>query len=408
MTTIASALDVLLVSLTRDGRIVNPAALDRFERVLAGEVSDCFVFCHGWLSEEGEARREAARFFAVLEGALHPLGERVVPLRVALHWPSKPFGDAARASDTPAGVLWPTLERQVRSRARGASADLAQHLVELCEAEVPLAPEEERELELLLRRVREGAGDRSLLSPFEALSFWVMKRRAGAVGERLGREYLGPIWDALPCGRPRLHLVGHSFGAKLITSAVLGGVRPHSLTLLLGAFSAFAFAPEVPGFDERPGVYYRVLADQEVRGPIVVLRSDHDRALGVLYPGMSGSAEVGRGGGGGVTPADRRIGYGRLGYVPTVVATSALGAVGARGVGAAEVDLVETQLIGLPRHPIINVDGSRLLKATHPLVGAHRDIHHPEIATLILLAARLLEGSAEGVRPRRLTVFDRS
>jgi hypothetical protein len=189
---------------------------------------------------------------------------------------------------------------------------------------------------------------------------------------------------------------------------VLGGVRPDSLTLLLGAFSAFAFAPEVPGFDERPGVYHRVLADQQVRGPIVVLRSDHDRALGVLYAGTSGSAEVGRGRGGRVVPADRRIGYGRLGHVSTVVATSALGAVGARGVGAAEVDLLETQLIGLPRHPIINVDGSRLVNATHPLLGAHRDIHHPEIATLILLAARLLEGSAEGVRPRRLTLFDRS
>ena len=73
-----------------------------------------------------------------------------------------------------------------------------------------------------------------------------MKRRAGAVGERFGREHLGPFWDALPCGRPRLHLVGHSFGAKLLTSAVLGGVHPRSLTLLQAAFSAFAFAPEVP------------------------------------------------------------------------------------------------------------------------------------------------------------------
>jgi hypothetical protein len=75
-----------------------------------------------------------------------------------------------------------------------------------------------------------------------------MKRRAGDVGERLGRECLAPLWRSLSRA-PRLHLVGHSFGAKLVTSAVLGGARLESLTLLLGAFSAFAFAPEIPRFD---------------------------------------------------------------------------------------------------------------------------------------------------------------
>jgi hypothetical protein len=36
------------------------------------------------------------------------------------------------------------------------------------------------------------------------------------------------------------------------------------------------------------------------------------------------------------------------------------------------------------------------------VVGAHRDIHHREIATLILLAGGLLQGRPEGIRPPRL------
>ena len=143
-----------------------------------------------------------------------------------------------------------------------------------------------------------------------------------------------------------------------------------------------------------------------MRGPIVVLRSDHDQALRVLYTGLSGSGEAGRSRRRTEEPGAQERWPGRRGHIPTVGATSAMGAVGARGVGAAEIDLVEAQAIGVPRHPIINVDASRVVNATRALLGAHRDIHHPEIATLILLAGRLLEASAAGARPRRLTAFE--
>jgi hypothetical protein len=84
------------------------------------------------------------------------------------------------------------------------------------------------------------------------------------------------------------------------------------------------------------------------------------------------------------------------------VATSAIGAVGARAVGAPELTLEEIQRVGLPRHPIVNVDGSAIVNAREPVVGAHRDIHHREIATLILLAGGLLEAGPDGIRPPRL------
>ena len=255
----------------------------------------------------------------------------------------------------------------------------------------------EAELDALARRLARAARERGALplSAFHALSFWVMKRRAGEVGERFGRECVAPLWRSLS-RPPRLHLIGHSFGAKLVTSIALGGARPESVTLLLAAFSAFAFAPEIPSFD-RPGFYHRVLAERRIAGPIVVLRSDHDTALGTFYRAVTGSGEIDRQGPG---PSDLGKRPRRLGRTAATVAASALGAVGARGVGAPELDLVDVQHTGIPRYPIVNVDGSRVVKGSEFLLGAHRDIFHREIAALVGMAAGLLVGGPDGARPK--------
>lgn len=52
--------------------------------------TDTFVFCPGWIDEPGEAKALAARFFGALQQALAPLGDPVTPLRIAVHWPSRP------------------------------------------------------------------------------------------------------------------------------------------------------------------------------------------------------------------------------------------------------------------------------------------------------------------------------
>ena len=76
--------------------------------------------------------------------------------------------------------------------------------------------------------------------------------------------------------------------------------------------------------------------------------------------------------------------------------------------GAPELTLDEVGRVGLPRYPVVNVDGSALVKAEDPVVGAHRDIHHREIATLILLAGGLLQGGPDGIRPPRLDPLARA
>jgi hypothetical protein len=381
--------DLLLLSLSGDGRLTNPRPLEALQQRLPA-ASDCFIFSHGWLNDYAEARDGAQRFFALLDVALLPLDERVVPLRVAIHWPSKPFangeadGRITRAEPSPEafGALGELGRRQPGLLARLIPA--------LLEAEVPFGPEEEIELDALLRLADQGAErGGGTLSPLYALSFWLMKRRAGQVGERLARERLAPLFGALGEGAPRLHLIGHSFGAKLASSAVMGGLCPRSLVLLLAAFSAYAFAEEVPGA-KRPGSYRPVVSERMVADRIVALRSDHDRALGRLYPAATWGTQVDR------APANR----GRLTHVREVVARRAMGAVGALGAGASEMELLEAQAVGLP-HGVVNVDGSRVVMREEWLIGAHRDIYHEEIATLVLLAAGLLTGGPDGPRARR-------
>ena len=104
----------------------------------ARSATDCFVFCHGWLHDEAEARQEGARFFTLLDGALLLLRDRITPLRVVLHWPSKPV------ADQPGESLAEGLLTALRQIPAALSCALAR---QLCEAEVPEAPEEEAELD---------------------------------------------------------------------------------------------------------------------------------------------------------------------------------------------------------------------------------------------------------------------
>lgn len=111
-----------------------------------------------------------------------------------------------------------------------------------------------------------------------------MKRRAGTVGERgLGR-LLGGLARTAP--EVRVHLVGHSFGARLVSFALRGlpeGVRTvKSVTLLQAAFSHYAFAARLPHDHRASGVLDG--RHRRIDGPLVCCHSRHDSALGTIYP----------------------------------------------------------------------------------------------------------------------------
>ena len=75
-------------------------------------------------------------------------------------------------------------------------------------------------------------------------SFYQMKARAGVIGREGLAKFLVQLSGE--CPRIRVHLIGHSFGARLVSYALAGISTPDaspvaSLVLLQGAFSHWAF-----------------------------------------------------------------------------------------------------------------------------------------------------------------------
>ena len=126
------------------------------------------------------------------------------------------------------------------------------------------------------------AGARNLLN---YSTYYLMKERAGEVG----RGGVNGVLRDLKKVRPDLplHLVGHSFGGRLVTAAADGPagkptVDIATLTLLQAAFSHNGFAVKFDGV--KNGGFRSVVSAHKVSGPIVVTYSSHDSAVGRAYP----------------------------------------------------------------------------------------------------------------------------
>ncbi|MEL7060306.1 MAG: hypothetical protein AAGN46_09810 [Acidobacteriota bacterium] len=152
-------------------------------------------------------------------------------------------------------------------------------------------------------------------------TYYRMKARSGVIG----RRGLRPLLAAVRARRPdlRLHLVGHSFGARLVTAAAdgrrqaddeerLAPLPVDSLSLLQGAFSHFGLA--FRWGRDRQGHFRGLIDTQQVTGPILVTHTANDTAVGVAYALASRLARQVAVGGAGIGDAqDRYGGIGRNG-----------------------------------------------------------------------------------------------
>ncbi len=205
-------------------------------KVTVPAVKEIFCFAHGWNTSVEAARGLYERFFA----------------------------DFPEANYAVAGIFWPSLEF-------GGGAAWRPELRALADPEDGV--------EDLIRRIPEGA---AMMRPSQALnllSYFRMKHRAGVVGAQGLAPALARLTDR------RVHLIGHSFGARLVTAAVQAlppYVKPASLTLLQAAFSHFAFAEKFDG--RRDGAFRAVVAERKVDGPILITHTHADKAVTLAYP----------------------------------------------------------------------------------------------------------------------------
>jgi hypothetical protein len=174
-----------------------------------------------------------------------------------------------------------------------------------------------------------------------------------------------------------VHLVGHSFGARLVSFA-LDGVGSGadspiaSLALVQAAFSHWSFAHAQDNPFGRAGALHTV-ADR-VHGPLVATFSSLDWAVGVWYPKASFLA---RQDAAGATVAPRWGGLGAHGF-------QAVGPLEERIMipgGSASYQFKPGSFYRVNADGVINdVEGQ-------PFSGAHSDIRKVPVAELIVTAA---------------------
>jgi predicted alpha/beta hydrolase family esterase len=128
------------------------------------------------------------------------------------------------------------------------------------------------------------AGLKEFLSGFKAAAmnilnfttYFEMKARAGTVG----KNGVAKMIDGLAPQVQRIHLIGHSFGGRVVTATAANSSteKVRSMSLLQTAFSHNGFSKSMGGF-------FRAVVDQQrVKGPILVTHTKNDKAVGVAYP----------------------------------------------------------------------------------------------------------------------------
>jgi len=271
--------------------------------------------------------------------------------------------DASNPDDAEAGVTalsnkkWRELLRQVADDAeeRGASQGGA----------VGLADN--------FKKLWNGAKD-----VMRVTTYWQMKKRAGVVGQ----NGLGKLVARLAANDPalRVHLLGHSFGARVVSfslaglpETMTGPASPvKSLFLLQGAFSHHAFADHLP-FDANRSGALKGMANR-VDGPLLTTHSLRDYAVGKSYPAAS-----------------MANGEDAAAFEDLSDRWGAMGHDGAQNVNAAKLPLSPVGFAyPFAKGSWINLDGNKIIIHGSLPSGAHSDIVHPETAWASLAAAGIV------------------
>lgn len=389
----------------------------------ASKATDVFVLSHGWRNDEQTADCRYREMDAGIAGTQPPDAR---PLFIHIMWPSAvlplPHDSCGRASLTavserattmPDVRVWASAAFPAATRSRDFTADV-DALTALMRGgpASPIADRSLNEAAQILARWRNAAapgpamltvdapdemavgGDAAAIvaqwrrlqkapspSNFQALtwfdflevfSFWTMKDRAGVVGSR----GVAPLIQALLPARDRgarIHLVGHSFGGKLLSAALAGGATMNtvdSLVLLQCAMSHFALSThdqirsvglDVPG----EGAYASILRDR-LAAVVVATYSTQDVDNRRWFPL-------------GARVSDAVL---SLGSVPVY---AAIGARGVDGPPVVPVVLRDEPLPSIdPAGPlrVFNVDAS-------DVILGHSDIAKPPVYRLIADAVRL-------------------
>lgn len=418
--------DLYLLRFGSDGGLRSPQTAEAFRGSLTG-ATDVFVFSHGWNNTFDVALN---RYRSFITGFMRqrvelglPLPEPYRPVLLGVVWPSTSFvlpwesGPQIAAGD-PEGPAATEREEMLALVSSALEPAAARDLAELVDGRAGLDPQDARRAAGLVLAAFGGSADEGTEAPppsveellatwalldhgaapvaddddfgtvedapapggepgiagfsldprtlLRTATLWTMKARAGTVGARGLGPLVGAVLDHP--SRPRLHLVGHSFGAKVVLSALATipppARRARSMLLLQPAVNRWCFAADVAGTGRSGG--YRGVPDR-VELPMLTTFSPHDAPLTqffhlALRGGHLGEPQIAALGDPDLYGALGGFGPAGLGADLRVAPAAAPGTAGAY------------PLAGPAR--VVAVDGGALVDG-RPAIGGHGDISNP-------------------------------
>jgi hypothetical protein len=416
--------DLYVLRYDDNGRLRSPLTEVQLKKSLRG-VTDVFFFSHGWNNVFATAleryRDFIAGYWRQRQQYCLPVSPGYRPLLVGVIWPSTDFvlpwemGPKIAAAPGPGGFEAGQTEQLLSFVTESLDPDADAAFTELVDGRIALDADEARQAaEIVLAALRPGAdpddgspppsadefldtwsavdggetpvpadpddfgtyADAPLaqrptvagisLDPRNLLrlaSVWQMKARAGQVGV----TGVGPlVRHVLEQSDARLHLIGHSFGARLVLSALAAQVparEAHSMLLLEPAVNRWCFAGDVAGTG-RKGGYNPVLS--RVRNPILSTFSAYDTPLTKVFQLAMRGGSLGE-------PDIAALGDPEL--------YGALGGFGPAGLGGRST----TEPAAIPGkegydlsagYEVIAIDGSTKIDGK-PAISGHGDISNP-------------------------------
>jgi hypothetical protein len=115
-------------------------------------------------------------------------------------------------------------------------------------------------------------------------TYYQMKSRAGTVGSKGVAAVLRQVHGKKPA--IRIHLVGHSFGGRLVTAAahtLPDNTDLVTMSLLQAAFSHNGLSGEF-GPAKEQGFFRAIVDEKRISGPIIITHTKNDKAVGIAYP----------------------------------------------------------------------------------------------------------------------------
>jgi hypothetical protein len=116
-------------------------------------------------------------------------------------------------------------------------------------------------------------------------TYYTMKDRAGKVGSTGVHDVVTQVHQRYPA--LRIHLVGHSFGGRLVSALAKGredapALQFSSLCLLQAAFSHYGFSNNA-AHSNINGFFRPVVTGNVIQGPMIFTHSKNDMAVGYAY-----------------------------------------------------------------------------------------------------------------------------